>query len=446
LDSTDPIPSVRGLPFIGVLLSIRKNPLKFFSRILRERGDRVQFRVLGRNILLLAHPDDLEQVLIKHREVYRRSAQILSLRALFGQGLLASDGVFWKRQRAMIQPSFDRHALNRYGCIMIDRISTQMAEWRPGAIRDVHADMMRYTRETICAVLFGGSSAIDHSEMASNVSTVFGDLRSELLYLRLWRYLPFGRSVRWNRAVAALNDSIQKVIEARRSSPEPGDDLLAVLMKARDAEGTSMSNQQLHDEILTLFLAGHETAALALTWTVYLLASHTRVQELATDEVKRVTQSGGVTVGHYGELRYLAAVVKEAMRLYPPVWSLGRQAVGRAQLGEISVAEGTEVWMCIHALQRDARWYDRPDEFRPERWLDDEPRQPFTYMPFGAGPRVCIGQHFAMMEAVLGLAAMLKQFRFVNPSNKPAEVSPWLTLRPKRPILVRVLGNPEGTA
>jgi len=422
-----------------VLLSIRRNPLEFFSRILRKHGGRVRFRVLGRNILLLARPDDLEEVLIKHQEVYGRSVEIRSLRALFGQGLLSSEGAFWKRQRAMIQPNFDRQALTKYGCIMLDCISRQLAEWRPNAIRDIHADMMRYTRETICAVLFGGASVIDHPEMASNVSTVFGDLRSELLYLRLWRCLPFGRSLRWNRAVAALDGSIRQIIEARRSSSELADDLLAALMNARDAEGTSMSNEQLRDEILTFFLAGHETGALALTWAVYLLATHPEVQELARAQVASVTQNGSVTVGHYGQLPYLTAVVKEAMRLYPPVWSLGRQALGDAKLGEIPVPEGTEVWMCIHALQRDRDWYEGPNEFQPERWFDTKRQQPFTYMPFGVGPRVCIGQHFAMMEAVLGLAAILKRFRFADLSGKPAEVSPWITLRPKRPILVRVL-------
>jgi cytochrome P450 len=401
LDRTNSIPGFRGLPFIGALLSIRKNPLKFFSKILRERGDRVRFRILGRNILLLVHPSDMEQVLIKHREVYGRSVEIRSLRTLFGQGLLASEGALWKRQRTIIQPSFGRNALARYGCIMLDVISGQMEDWCPNTTRDIHADMMRYTRETICTVLFGGSSMVDHSEMASNVSTVFGDLRSELLYLRLWRCLPFGRSLRWNHAVSALNHSIRKIIETRRTSSEFGDDLLGALMNARDAEGTSMSNEQLHDEILTFFLAGHETAALALTWSVYLLATSPKIQELAVQEITGVTENHSVTVGHYGQLRYLAAVVKEAMRLYPPVWTLGRQALGHAKLGEIPVPEGTEVWMCIHALQRDSRWYAHPDECRPERWLDSEPQQPFTYMPFGAGPRVCIGQHFAMMEAVL---------------------------------------------
>jgi len=426
LDSFDSVPTVRGLPFIGVLPAIRKNPLEFFSRILREHGDRVRFRVLGRDVLLLSHPEDLERVLIKRRDVYGRSAQILALRSLFGQGLLASDGALWKRQRAMIQPSFDRHALTRYACMMLDCIARQIAEWRPGAVRDVHVDMMRYTRETICSVLFGSAFAVEHSEIANDVSTVFGDLRSELLYLRVWRWLPFGRSLKWNHAVAALNDSVRNIIEARRASSEPGDDLLAELMKARDTQGASMSDEQLHDEILTFFLAGHETAAIALTWTIYLLARYSGIQRIAQKEVAGVTENDAVRPEHYAQLRYLTAVVKEAMRLYPPVWSLGRQA-----------ADGTEIWLCIYALHRDDRWYGRPDDFRPERWLDDEPQRPFTYMPFGTGPRMCIGQHFAMMEAVLGLAVILRQFGF-DPHLEPAEVNPWITLRPKQPILVRV--------
>jgi cytochrome P450 len=433
------IPSIRGLPFIGVLLSIRADPLEFFSRILHEHGDRVQFRVLGRNVLLLCHPEDLEQVLVKDRDVYGRSAEIRALRPLFGKGLLASDGALWKRQRTMIQPSFQHNAMARYASIMLECIGRQTTDWRVGAVCDFHADMMRYTRETICSVLFGSAFTASNPEMASAVSLVFGDLRTEILFLSLWRWLPFGRSLRWNRAVALLNRSIRQIIEARRASSQFGDDLLGALLGARDSEGVSMSNEQVHDEILTLFLAGHETAALALTWTAYLLARHARVQENAQNELVAVIKDGRVSGEHFGQLRYLTAVVKEAMRLYPPVWSLGRQAVKRGALGANAVSEGTELWLCIHRLHRDPRWYPQPDEFRPERWLDQEPKGAFMYLPFGIGPRMCIGQHFAMMEIVLGLAVILRQFGFEDASSKTAEVNPWVTLRPKRPIQLRLL-------
>lgn len=433
------IPSVPGLPFIGVLLPIRRNPLEFFSRLLREYGDRVQFRVLGRRVLLLCHPEDLEQVLVKDRDIYGRSAEVRALRPLFGKGLLVSEGALWKRQRTMIQPSFHHNAMVGYASIMLECIARLTAEWRVGAVRDIHADMMRYTRETICAVLFGSAFTASNPDMGNAVSVVFGDLRTEILYLSLWRWLPFGRSIRWNRAVVSLNRCIRQVMEARRGSSQLGDDLLGALLGARDSDGVPMSDEQVHDEILTFFLAGHETAALALTWTAYLLARHPPVQENAQKELVRVIGDGEVKAEHYGHLRYLTAVVKEAMRLYPPVWSLGRQAIKAGALGASPVLEGTELWLCIHRLHRDPRWYPQPDEFRPERWLDEQPKRAFTYLPFGIGPRICIGQHFAMMETVLGLATILRQFRFGDASSRHAEVNPWITLRPRQPIRLYLL-------
>jgi cytochrome P450 len=433
------IASFPGLPFLGVLLALRRNPLAFFSRLLREHGDRVQFRVLGRRVLLLCHPADLEQVLVKDREVYGRSAEVRALRPLFGQGLLASEGALWKRQRAMIQPSFHHQALSRYASLMLECIARQVSAWRIGTVCDIHAEMMRYTRETICAVLFGSALTASNPEIGKAVSVVFGDLRTEVLYLSLWRCLPLGRSRRWNRAVELLNRSIRQVIDARRASGSVGEDLLGALLSARDAEGKPMADQQLHDEILTFFLAGHETAALALTWTAYLLAVHPEVQENAQEELVTVTKGESVKAEHYGQLRYLTAVVKEAMRLYPPVWSLGRQAVKAGTLGTHAVSEGTDLWLCIHHLHRDARWYSQPNEFRPERWLKEEPQRAFTYLPFGIGPRLCMGQHFAMMETVLGLATMLRQFRWADACGQPPEVNPWITLRPKQRIQLRLL-------
>jgi cytochrome P450 len=433
------VPSIPGLPFLGVLLPIRRNPLEFFSRALREHGDRVQFRVLGRTVLLLCHPEDIEQVLVKDREIYGRSAEVRALRPLFGNGLLVSEGTLWKSQRAMILPSFHHSALARYASIMLECIARQSAEWRVGAVRDIHTDMMQYTRETICAVLFGSAFTASNPEMRNAVSVVFGDLRTEILYLSLWRWLPFGRSIRWNRAVNSLNRCIQQLIEKRRASLDLGNDLLSDLLAARDTDGVPMSNEQVHDEILTFFLAGHETAALALTWSAYLLARHPDVQEKAQAELDIVIDDGNVNAEHYGQLRYLTAVVKEAMRLYPPVWSLGRKALKVGAVGRFTVSEGTDLWLCIHRLHRDPRWYPRPDEFRPERWLGEEPKRAFTYIPFGVGPRVCIGQHFAMMETVLGLATILKRFRLADACCKPIEVSPWITLRPKQSIRLRLL-------
>jgi cytochrome P450 len=280
-------------------------------------------------------------------------------------------------------------------------------------------------------VLFGSEFAANNLEFADAVSVVFGDLRAEILYLPIWRRLPFARNIRWNRAVKLLNRSIRRIIGERRSCAEAGNDLLGSLLSAHDSDGYTMSDEQLHDEILTLFLAGHETAALSLTWAAYLVATHPEIQERAAEEVFTVTAGGDVRAEHYPHLRFVTAVVKEALRLYPPVWSLGRVATKDSTLGGLPIVKGTDIWLCLHRLHRDPRWYPEPERFRPERWLGNQAQRRFTYVPFGIGPRVCIGQHFAMAETVLGLASMLRRFSFSPTSSVPAEVNAWISLRPR---------------
>ena len=385
--------------------------------------------------------------MVRDRDRYGRSAEVLALRSLFGRGLLASEGALWKQQRTMIQPSFQHGAMRLYTSIMLQRISSQIAHWHMGEILDIHERMMQYTREVICAVLFGSAPTVNHREIGDAVSVVFGDLRAEILYLSLWRRLPFSRKRRWDRAATLLHRSIQQAIETRRASGDSGDDLLGDLLRARDPDGNAMSARQLLDEILTFFLAGHETAALALTWSAYLLAIYPPAQDASRNELINATAGETLTPEHYPRLRYLTAVVKEALRLYPPVWSLGRKALHpgvltHGLLGVHQVPQKTDLWLCLYQLHRDPRWYSDPDRFQPERWLTGEVVPPFTYLPFGIGPRGCIGQHFAMAEAVLGLAAILKQFRLAPASDDPVGLSPWITLRPKQPIHLRLKPAP----
>lgn len=407
-------------------------------KLLRNDCDRVRMRVLGRRILLLSHPNDFEQVLVRDQASYGRSVEIRTLRPIFGEGLLSSEGEHWSRQRRIIQPSFRHDALTNYASIMLSVIGRQTSEWREGAVVDIHHEMMRYTRETICTVLFGKEFLVEQTEVAEAVTTVFGNLRGEILYLPVWRWLPSSRSRKWNRAVKFLNDVIRTTIENRRSSGARSNDLLQALLDACDEDGTMMSDQQVHDEILTFFLAGHETATLGLTWAIYLLTAHPTVQEHIRREVQTTAdETGGITPESYAKLRLTTAAVKESMRLYPPVWSMGREVVADTVLGDQEVKKGTSVWLCLYALQRDSRWFPAPDSFMPERWLQSTVK-PFTYIPFGIGQRVCIGQHFAMTEIVLGLATILNAFRLERVTSREPKLSPWITLRPQEPILVRL--------
>ena len=429
---------VNGLPLLGSILPLSRNALDFFSLLLRERGDRIKLRVLGRSVLLLCHPEDIEQVLVHDRESFGRSAEMRKLRPIFGRGLLASEGDLWSRQRSLIQPSFQPSALARYSSTMLAVARALTSQWRAGDTLDIHAEMMKYTRDTICRVLFGDEFAATQPGVADSVSIVFGDLRSEILYLPLWRRLPFARARRWNRAVGVLDGTLRSAIAARHASGTQHDDLLGALLKARGPRGEAMSDRQLRDEILTLFLAGHETTALSLTWAAHLLAQHPEIQECVRQEIRSVAHGRDLGAEDYPKLRWTAAIIKEATRLYPPVWSLGREASAATVLGGHPIAKGTDVWICLHRLHRDARWFPEPERFMPERWLQGHSQQPFTYMPFGVGARVCIGQRFAMLESVLGLATVLSRFHLTSTSDAPAEPSAWITLRPKHPIRLRL--------
>jgi cytochrome P450 len=446
------IPTVKGFPLLGSLLPLSRNALEFFSRVFVDNGDRVLLRVLGRSVMLLSHPDDIERVLVHDRESFGRSAELRKLRPIFGRGLLASDGDLWSRQRTLIQPSFQPNAIARYSSTMLDAARRLTLTWRAGETRDIHADMMQYTRETICRVIFGDEFATHQPGIAAAVSMVFGDLRSEILYLPIWRRLPLARARRWNRAVRLLERTLRSAIAARHAAiaahhadADAGveqdaahDDLLAALLAARGPDGEAMPDQQVLDEILTFFLAGHETTALSLTWAAYLLAQHPDVQDRMREEIRAVTQGSELCAEHYPKLRWTAAILKEATRLYPPVWSMGREAITDTVLDGHPVAKGTDVWICLHRLHRDARWFPEPERFQPERWLQGQTQKPFTYLPFGVGPRVCIGQRFALMETVLGLAAMVSHFRLTVTDDVPAEPSAWITLRPKHPIRLRL--------
>jgi cytochrome P450 len=428
---------VKGLPVMGSLLPITRDALQFFTRVLEQHGDRVHIRVPGRSILLLCHPQDIEQVLVRDSQAYGRSAELLRLRSIFGRGLLASDGDLWRRQRALIQPSFQPNALAKYCATMLATIREQVSTWRQGHTLDIHAEMLKYTRNTICRVLFGPDFAPARSDLGEAVTTIFGDLRSEVLYLPLWRGLPMRRSRKWNHAVRILNAEIRRIILDRRQSGGDDDDLLGSLMRSRDAHGEPMSDQQIHDEILTFFLAGHETTALSLTWACYLLARNGDSQRPLHEEAQNAMHRADYRPEDYAGLRLVGAALKETLRLYPPVWSTGRRVTADTSIDGHALAKGLDIWICLHRLHRDPRWYADPHRFDPARW-SQPPKQPFTYLPFGLGARVCIGRNFATAESILGLAAVLSQFRLELAVDEEIAPAAWITLRPSHPILLRL--------
>ena len=394
-------------------------------------------------VTLLSHPDLVEDVLVTRNRLWQKDRYLhQTLRPVLGDGLLSSEGDFWRRQRRLAQPAFHRDRIKAYGAIMVTHASRLAEQWRDGEIRDVHKDMMHLTLEIVAETLFGANVGHQAEEVGVALESVLAVVSDPLeLFFPLLKRLPTPQRRRFDGGVVKLDTVIYGLIEKRRASGEAeGDDLLSMLLHARDEDGSRMSDKQLRDECMTLFLAGHETTALNLSWTWLLLSQHPEVRSKLARELADVLGDRPATFEDLPNLRFAGHIIAESLRLYPPAWSMGREAREDVEIGGYRIARGEQVWFCPWAIQRDARWFDAPDEFRPERWEGDFAKSlhRYAYFPFGGGPRFCIGQAFAQMEAVLLLATLARSFRLdVQEEPKPVP-EPSVTLRPKHGLRVRV--------
>lgn len=427
---------------VGNLPEFGADLLGFLTRCAREYGDVVGLRLGTRRAYLLNHPDHLEYVFVKHhRNFIKHTWFWRHVPAIFGKGLLTSEGDFWLRQRRLAQPAFHRDRIAGYGRVMIDYTERMLDTWRDGEVRDAHQAIMGLTLEIVARVLFDADVAEDVVE----VGRAF-DAATEEIAVRFRRpfripdAIPIPGNLRYRRAVRRLDRLVYRIIREHGAKPPGGDDLLSILSLARDEDGRGMSERQLRDEAVTLLLAGHETTALTLSWTFYLLSRHPAVEARLVEEVDHVLARGAPTPEQQSELRYTEAVVQEAMRLYPPAHVIGREAVEACEIGGYDVPAGTTLFMSPWVLHRDPRYFERPDTFDPDRWMNGlEQRLPkFVYHPFGGGPRLCIGKSFAMMESVLLLATIARKFRLTWLESRPVTPFPTITLRPAGGVWVKL--------
>jgi cytochrome P450 len=410
--------------------------LNFYERCKRDYGDVVQLSMAGWTSFLVCHPDAIETVLVtNHRNFTKHRFFWRHVTSLFGKGLLTNEGPHWVQQRKLIQPAFHRDRINAYGEVMAECAERMLDGWRDGQTRDVHNDMMRVTMEIVVRTLFGAD--MKPSDVTA-VSDAF-NVAIEQIAIRFRRpvkipdWIPIPTNVKFNRSVRELDRLIYGFIRARRASSERGNDLLSMLVDAKDESGQAMSDQQVRDEAITLFLAGHETTAIALSWTMYLLSQHRDVAEKLHAELDAVLQGRPPAPEDMRRLEYTERVVLESMRLYPPAYGFGREALADCEIAGYRVKAGSTVHMFPWLVHRDARWYSDPLRFNPDRWQNDFAKTlpAFAYMPFGGGPRRCIGNSFAMMEAVLLTAAIARRFELRLAEGHPVEPFASITLRPK---------------
>ena len=432
-------PGPHGNFLLGSAVELGRSSMKFLTRCARQYGDIVYLRFFGTPICLLTHPNDIEYVFVKNPANFVKSRDYRALKTVLGNGLLTNEGTAWQKQRKLVQPAFRHENTQRYADVMVRAATRMLDTWCEGETRDIHQQMMALTLEIVAEALFG-SNVSGH---ASGVEQALGVLMNQFegmagLAFLLPEKFPLPSTLRFKRCVAQLDKIIYAIIHERRTTRRRSNDLLEMLVRSQDEEGSQMSDEQLRDEVMTLFLAGHETTANALSWTWYLLAQHPEIETRLFEELNKVLHGKVPTAADVARLPYTEMVVKESMRLYPPAWAVGRQAVGKFELGGYKFPAGTNIAILQWSTQRDARFFPDPERFEPERWSAEELRQNplprFAYFPFGGGPRVCVGAGFAMMEAILLLATMAQRFRMTLVPNRKVKLLPSVTLRPRNGI------------
>jgi cytochrome P450 len=431
-----PPPGPRGHWLLGNLPQWRSDVLGFFTRCARECGDIVTVRIANRRMIVVSHPDGIEEVLAtKNRHFLKNWAQRM-LAPWLGNGLLLSEGDFWLRQRRLMQPAFRRERIATYADTMVSLTRQMLASWRDGDTVDIHQEMTRLTLAIAARTLFDADVTDRASDIAQALLAMMHDFNTRfrgLIAAPLWVPTPANR--RTARGIRHLREVIDRIIGERRRTPADRGDLMSILLNARDDEGDGgrMSDDQIRDEVMTLLLAGHETTANALTWSWYLLATNPAAAEHLTAEVRDVLGGRPPTAADVPRLPYTQSAVLEAMRLYPPVYGFGREAAQDTEVMGYHVPKGWNVIMCQWVVHRDSRFFPDPERFEPERWMGGlAQRLPrYAYFPFGGGPRLCIGNSFAEMESVLVLATVAQAYHFSVDPTCPVEPNPGVTLRPR---------------
>src|SRR5271157_5811871 len=394
-------PGPRGGLLLGNTLAYMKDPLGFLEQAVRTHGDIVKLRLGNLRTYLLVRPQHIEYVLRTHHENFIKDKLTQTISPLVGQGLLTSEGTFWKRQRRLAQPAFQHQQIQRYAAQMVEQTQRML-------------------------------------------ETFFNPMR----WFRIREHLPLPSTREYWRAIRRIDEIIYRLIRERRETGHDHDDLLSHLLQARDQDGGAMTDTQLRDEAVTILLAGHETTALALFYAFYLLAGHPEVQARLDEELTRVLGGRPPTAADVPNLPYSEWVFRETMRLYPPAWGIAREAVGDCEIGGYLVPRGTQLFLTQYLVHRDPRWYDKPEAFLPERWAGDlVKRLPrCAYFPFGDGPRVCIGNHFAMMKGILVLVTIAQRYRLSILPDQTLELLPSITLRPRSGLRVRLHRRNEPAA
>jgi cytochrome P450 len=422
----------------GQIIAMTRDPLKFLMKTSAEYGPIAHFMLGPQHTVLINDPEHIEGVLVAHDWNFLKGRGLKRARRVLGRGLLTSEGNFHRRQRRLAQPAFHKQRIAGYAAVMGAYSARARDRWENGETLDIAQEMMRLTLGIVAKTLFDAdveSEAVEIGQALTDILKMFETFSSPLT--DILDKLPTAANRRISRARERLDETIYRIIEERRESGQDRGDLLSMLLMAQDEEGSGgMSDEQLRDELMTLFLAGHETTANALAWTWYLLSQNPEAESRLHAELDRVLEGRPPTIEEVSKLEYTERVLTESMRCYPPVWVMGRRALGSYRVGEYTIPAGSIVLLSQYLMHHNEKYYPDPFKFDPERWTPEEraARPKYSYFPFGGGPRLCIGEQFAWMEGILIIATLAQRWKIRAASSHPVPLQPLITLRPKNGI------------
>jgi cytochrome P450 len=430
-------PSPTALPLLGHTVRFARDPFGFVERAVDEYGDVVELDVLGTDgPYVLAHPDHAERVLVDGGDAFEKTDDFTEA---FGEGLVAVEGTEWADQRQFLQPLFYREAVRGYAETMVDQMQRRVDRWHAGERRPIREEMGALTLEVVFATLFGRELSLsgDDARIRRAASGLNDLVVPTSWVLPDWVPTPSRRQFEQSRRT--LREEVRRLLRERAGDEGDGSrDLLSLLAAARDDGGYPRTDTAVEDQLVSMLFAGHETTALALTYTWYLLARHPAVEAQVHDEVDRVVGDDRPRATHLDDLERTTRVVREAMRLYPPIHTIPRRTTRPVTVGGYRIPADGEVHVSVVRIHRDDRFFDDPLSFRPDRWVDDDDRPRFAYLPFGAGSRRCIGREFALTEAVLAVAAIARDYRLEWAGDGALELAPEMTTQPAGDVPMRI--------
>lgn len=442
--STQNAPGPRGRLFLGHLPERRKDPLNLFLRAMRDYGGVVRMKFGPVIVHLVNDPAAIKHVLQDNAKNYVKGFGYNQLVPLLGTGLLTSEGEFWRRQRKLAQPAFHRQRIAGFAETMTRATQDMLVRWKEfsssGQSFDVAKEMMRLTMRIAGETLLSADVSAEADNVGKALGTLIPEANRRILSLvHIWDRVPSPRNRKYRKALEDLDRIVMAIIEQRRKTKESKGDLLSMLMAAQDEEtGEGMTDKQLRDEVMTIFLAGHETTANALSWTWYLLSKHPYIQRKLYEELREVLGDRTPVFEDVARLRYTTKIVEESMRLFPPAWIISREAIADDEVCGYKIPKGTVVILSPYTAHRNPIYWDNPEGFDPERFSEHAvaSRTKYTYFPFSGGPRQCIGNNFAMMEAVLIIACIAQHYQLDLVPGHVVDPEPLITLRPKNGVLV----------